>query len=322
MSTQALIKQKKELASMSSGVSKSPTAIEGQVLPSVILTRPIGKSKDLIQALSEYGLEVIECPLFRLSAIESRQPLQQFWANIEHYALVIFVSPNAIDYTWASQPAAQQMPLLASSLPVSKVHWPLNVPIGVMGPGSIAALAHHGMHCPPYQVIAPATVGAINAVSASGHTAHYDSEAFALALEKALGWEALRTRPVLIVRGSQGREWLSEYLRAQGVQVESLCAYQYHPLVPSKEEWSALCRLLDQEAHNPLPCWVITSSGSMRHLDACARRQLTAHHYARFRQQTIIATHARVAACAQALGFSKVVSASADNASIIQAVLQ
>ncbi len=321
MSIQTPIEQKKALASMSSAASRSLAAIKGQALPPVILTRPIGKSKDLVQALSEYGLEVIECPLFRLSAVEDIQPLQQFWAHIEHYALVIFVSPSAIDYTWASQPAAQHIPLASSSLSVTKVHWPLNIPIGVMGPGSIAELAHHGVHCPPYQVIAPATV-ATYAASTSGHTAYYDSEAFALALEKTLGWQALRARPVLIVRGNQGREWLSEHLRAQGVQVEILCAYQYHPLVPSQEQCNALCRLLDQEAPSPLPYWVITSSGSMRHLDAWARKQLTAHHYARFRQQAIIATHARVAACAQALGFSKVVSASADSASILRAVLQ
>ncbi len=281
--------------------------------PLVILTRPAGTSTELAHALMESGFDLMECPLFNMHAVEDVQPLQAIWTYLERYSLVIFVSPTAVNHFWAHQPASRK-----SAVDSTDTHWPITVPIGVMGPGSMAALARHGVCSAIYKIIAPA--GAENVAQAQATTTRYDSEAFALELKNTLGWDALRARPVLIIRGTQGRDWLMHYLQSQNVQVQSVCAYTCKWLNPSEAQWATIGDALMQKNGNQKLFWVLTSSGSLRHLDTQACTTLSPDQYARFKQQTLIVTHARVADLALTLGFGKLVRSYLYGGSIISAL--
>lgn len=285
--------------------------------PLVILTRPAGTSVELIRALAECGFESMECPLFGIEAVQDMLPIQKAWSHLERYALVVFVSPTAIAYAWASALAVQNLTAQGAAKPMPPC-WPTAVPIGVMGPGSLAALERHGVCSSFYKVIAPA--GAENAAQALDSAARYDSQAFALAVEKSLGWDALRTKPVLIVRGDSGRDWLMHYMQSQGVQVDTVCAYKRLPCAPSAAQWRTICHLLMQKDFKRKQYWVLTSSTSMRELDALACTQLPAEQYARFKQLPFVTTHARVASCAKTLGFHSLVKPYLYGGSIIHAL--
>lgn len=110
----------------------------GRVLP-IVLTRPAGQSGGLSAPLRDAGCEVVEFPLMAITPVTDAGPLDAALARIGEYALVVFVSPNAIDQAFARFEGV----------------WPERVPIAVVGPGSIAALSRHGIAAPRYRIIAP-----------------------------------------------------------------------------------------------------------------------------------------------------------------------
>ena len=102
-----------------------------------VLTRPDGQSAGLAGQLADAGCDVLEFPLIDIAALADPAPLEAAFAALADYALVIFVSPNAIDRALAHYGAI----------------WPPALPIGVVGPGSVAALERHGVAAPAYRVI-------------------------------------------------------------------------------------------------------------------------------------------------------------------------
>ena len=105
----------------------------------VVLTRPAGQSDGLASPLRDAGCEVVEFPLLAITPVPDTGPLDAALARIGEYALAVFVSPNAIDQAFARFNGV----------------WPEGVPVAVVGPGSIAALARHGVVAPRYRIIAP-----------------------------------------------------------------------------------------------------------------------------------------------------------------------
>ncbi|WP_434172600.1 uroporphyrinogen-III synthase, partial [Streptococcus pyogenes] len=64
----------------------------------------------------------------------------------------------------------------------------------------------------------------------------FDSEALWAQLDPA----ALAGKPVLIIRGNGGRDWLGDRLREAGAQVEAVEAYQRTLPEPSAMQWQAV----------------------------------------------------------------------------------
>ncbi|WP_455734197.1 uroporphyrinogen-III synthase, partial [Burkholderia stabilis] len=62
-----------------------------------VLTRPDGQSGALASQLAEAGCDVLEFPLIDIAPVDDPAPLDAAFAALADYALVIFVSPNAID---------------------------------------------------------------------------------------------------------------------------------------------------------------------------------------------------------------------------------
>ena len=267
-----------------------------------VLTRPAGQSAPLVAALEREGIAALDFPLIEIAAAEDDGPLRAAFASLERYALVIFVSPNAIERALDAAPG---------------LSWPTSTPIGVVGPGSVAALARRGIAAPTHQVIAPAGAQASDDGNGSGESnARFDSEALFAALSERLGMELLRDRSVLIVRGDGGREWLADRLREAGAHIEAVCAYRRVAPTPPAQDWARVRTLLQGAPH----AWLLTSSEAVRNLDALARAELTAAEREALLHAPVVAPHPRIAETARAVGFDTITASGPGDARILGAL--
>jgi uroporphyrinogen-III synthase len=233
----------------------------------VVITRPRQQAEPLARAVAALGRTPVLLPLLEISPLPEagEDELRRVLAGLASYALVAFVSPNAIDAAFAH--IAQ---------------WPEGVDIAVVGEGSRAALARHGVpdgrvriHCP-------------------NDPAHSDSEH----LLQALDLDRLAGRRVLVVRGEGGRELMPDALRGAGAQVQTVAAYRRAVPAPGPELAARLAGLLDGPND-----WIITSSEALRGLVSLVEPGLQD----RLRQQRLIVPHARIHETACALGFTRLV---------------
>jgi uroporphyrinogen-III synthase len=190
-----------------------------------ILTRPDGRNLALADRLRSAGWEAFEWPALRIEALPadaSGVPLP------DAFDLVVFVSGNA---------AA----LYLDQLHARGVHaWPRACAMAAMGPASAAALRASGWCDAGTTIVHPGP-----------EAERHDSEAL---------WEILARgvlpRRVLIVRGTQGRDWLGEQLQRHGAQVTPHAVYRR-----SAAEWgdAALGRLTAWAQAGVRPSWLLTS---------------------------------------------------------------
>ena len=239
----------------------------------VVITRPLAQARPLAARVAALGREVELLPLLEIAPLPDpsglRAALERLCAPQPAYAMVAFVSPNAIDAAFAHIK-----------------QWPAGVTAAVVGEGSRLALAAHGVTSDRFDIVSPPDNG------------HSDSEHLLQTLDLA----ALKDRPVLIVRGESGRELMADSLRAAGAQVEVVAAYRRSvpQLTPALED--TLRRLLAQQND-----WIITSSEALRGLLQLAG-QLPGGQDAvvKLRQQHLIVPHARIAQTANGLGFHSI----------------
>lgn len=277
--------------------------------PTVVVTRPAGQSRQLTEALQGAGLDVLSFPLLAIGPPADDAPLRAALARLDTFALVVFVSPNAIAFA---------LDALAGVQGTAAARWPAQVAVAVVGPASVAALAERGIAAPAYRVIAPA------GANGPGHddtvpdaeALRFDSEALWTQLDPA----ALAGKPVLIIRGNGGRDWLGDRLREAGAQVEAVEAYQRTLPEPSAMQWQAV---RDNLRPGAAPhAWLLTSSEAVRNLDVLARQHLSPQEDASLRQVQCIAPHARIAEQALALGFAHIQRAAPGDAGLLAACLQ
>ncbi|MCP2087140.1 UNVERIFIED_ORG: uroporphyrinogen III methyltransferase/synthase [Paraburkholderia sediminicola] len=260
----------------------------------VVITRPAGQSNELIAQLAAAGVAVLDFPLIDIAPVTDEAPLRAALASLERYALVVFVSPNAVDHAFARSDAI----------------WPHALPIGVVGPGSVQALARHGVAAPAYTIISPPSV-------AEDDTARFDSEGLFAAIDTALGATSLEGKRVLIVRGDGGREWLADRLREAGAEVETVAAYRRLVPEPSIGGWARVHALLAGAPH----AWLLTSSEGVRNLHELAQEHLTAEEITQLKHANLVAPHPRIAQTARALGFDSITVSGAGDERIARALL-
>jgi uroporphyrinogen-III synthase len=233
----------------------------------VVITRPRQQAEPLARAVAALGRTPVLLPLLEISPLpeEGQDGLRRVLADLPAYALVAFVSPNAIDAAF-----------------VHIEGWPDGVDIAVVGEGSRAALAKHGVgtariHCPK-------------------DPAHSDSEHLLQALDLA----RLSGRRVLVVRGEGGRELMPDALRGAGARVETVAAYRR--AVPALTP--ALAEQLAGLLTGPND-WIITSSEALRGLVSLVDQLEPSEFKNQLRQQHLIVPHARIHETACALGFTR-----------------
>jgi uroporphyrinogen-III synthase len=253
------------------------------ITQTVVVTRPQTQAEELLPAIAAIGRQAVLFPLLDIGPLQDPADLAALRAALVHladYALVAFVSPNAIDATFTMLPA-----------------WPKAVPIGIMGDGSRRALAKHG-------------IDDSNAVIFSPQDARTDSET----LLAMLDIDALRGRKVMILRGQSGRELLADRLREQGIEVTQVAAYCRSAPPFDAARQAQLTALLAGKND-----WIVTSSEALRNL-AHMVRQLSAlgqcpDAVAKMQQQHLIVPHVRIAETAQTEGFLDIrLTASGDEA--------
>ncbi|MFM0060300.1 fused uroporphyrinogen-III synthase HemD/membrane protein HemX [Paraburkholderia phytofirmans] len=260
----------------------------------VVITRPAGQSNELIARLAAAGIATLDFPLIDIAPVTDDAPLRAALASLERYALVVFVSPNAVDQAFAHSDSI----------------WPHALPIGVVGPGSVQALVRHGVAAPAYNVISPPS-------GSDEDTARFDSEGLFAAIDTALGATSLEGKRVLIVRGDGGREWLAERLREAGAEVDTVAAYRRLVPEPSIGAWARVHELLAGVPH----AWLLTSSEGVRNLNELAHDHLTADEIAQLKRAALVTPHPRIAQTARALGFDSMTVSGAGDERIARALI-
>lgn len=243
----------------------------------------------LVAALERHGLRTLQFPLLDIAPTPNLDDLRAALADPSRYALVVFVSPNAVQQAFAAMPEG--------------FRWPQDVPAAVVGPASAQALAAHGVAAPTYRVIRP---------DSHADDARQDSEALYARLDVA----TLSGREVLIVRGNGGREWLADRLREAGVAVRTVEAYRRSVPVPDAAAWAALREVLAGRH-----AWTLTSSEAARNLDSLARASLSAAEVEALYAAPCFAPHARIVEQAQSLGFRDVTLTGAGDDRLLAGVL-
>ena len=235
---------------------------------SVIITRPLAQAAGLAAAVAALGRTPVLLPLLEISPLDDQSHLQHVLAGLADYALVAFVSPNAIDAAFAH---------IAT--------WPDGVALAVLGEGSRAALLEHGVTDANARIASP------------GLDAGSDSESLLRTLDLA----ALAGQRVLIVRGESGRELMADGFAQAGALVTTVAAYRRR--VPPMSD--ALARTLHGLLDAPND-WIVTSSEALRGLVALVEQLAPADTVSKLQQQHWIVPHARIAETARSLGLARV----------------
>lgn len=234
----------------------------------VVITRPQAQAQALAQRLDQAGRRAVILPLLEIHPLPDQTQLRAALARLDTFALVAFVSPNAVDAAFAHIE-----------------HWPPAVALAVLGEGSRAALARHGISGDRYTIHSPPD------------PAFSDSEH----LLAALDLQALAGREVLIVRGESGRELMADTLRQAGARVTAVPAYRR--CVPAlTPQLSAQLQQLLGAPHT----WVVTSSEALRGLAQLAKTLHPDDFVARLQQQHFVVPHYRIEQSARALGLQQV----------------
>ncbi len=235
----------------------------------VVITRPAAQAEPLALRLSESGCPVRIFPLLDIQPLSDTTELTATLSKLTDFAMVAFVSPNAIDAVFAHLQ-----------------FWPKSVIAAVVGEGSRLALARHGVTDANASIIAPR----------DKHRT--DSETLLLELDLP----ALRGKKVLIVRAESGRELLADQLRAAGVEVEQLVAYQRQSPVLTEARLAELNTLLAEEND-----WVITSSEALRFLKQMVEQAEKSAGWQILQNKTLILPHPRIAETAKECGFTRII---------------
>ena len=234
--------------------------------PVVLVTRPQPQADEWVAQLTALGAQAAALPLLAIDGPADAQPVIDAWRHLPRQALVMFVSPSAVDRFFALRPTGAA--------------WPAHVIAAGTGPGTRRALLQAGV--PEAQICTPP--------EAAGQ---FDSEALWSGLAGRLDW---RKQSALIVRGEGGRDWLADALRQQGARVHFVEAYRRTVPVPDAAGLALLARALAQPAAH---LWLFSSSQAVGHLPALAPD-------AGWAQSRALATHGRIAEAARRLGFGSV----------------
>ena len=192
----------------------------------ILVTRPAAQAASLARMIAAQGGQAVLFALLEIGPADDDAALRRAIAQLDDYAVAIFISANA---------AAFSVPqILAAG------GWPKTLQAAAIGQSTAAQLASLGVE----DVICPA--------------ARFDSEAL---LElPALAAGALAGKKVLLLRGNGGRELLADTLRQRGATVDCVTCYRRS----GPADGPAL--LLTAWRAGQLNALTVSSSEGLRHL--------------------------------------------------------
>ena len=248
----------------------------------VIITRPLAQGEPLAGKLRAMGIRAITFPLLEIQTLPDTRELRETLGRLSEYAMVAFVSPNAIDA--AFEHIGQ---------------WPASVIAAVVGEGSRQALAQKGLTPDNTSIVSPRNLQ------------RTDSETLLEMLDLA----ALAGKKILIVRAETGRELLGDRLRDAGVQVEQIAAYRRGPPANDDTRSSQLKDLIASSGD-----WVITSSEALRYLKYMTLEAMGEDGWQRLLRSSLIVPHERIAQTAESLGFQHIQLTGSGDEALIAAI--
>ncbi len=262
-----------------------------QANATVLVVRPRAQALAWVQELAALGVAARALPLIEIVAASEPARVEAVWTQIEAPGaspVLVFVSPNAVLGFFGA--AARVRGVEARSLV-----WPALAWAAATGPGTVAALRDCGV--PAERIAAPASTAT-----------QFDSEALWTVVA---GW-SWPQRPVWIVRGNGGRDWLGQRLRDAGADVRVVQSYGRTAPSLSPGEHALLAEALDEPTRW---IWLFSSSEAIDHLAAIAPP-------ARWQAGRALASHPRIAERARALGFGVVTVIAPAPAAVAAALAQ
>ena len=237
----------------------------------LLVTRPQPQADTWVGLLRVHGIDAHALPLLTIGAMADLAELQATWRDLPRYALVMFVSPNAVSHFFAARPADS-----------GAGAWPAGTRAAVTGPGSLSSL--HAAGLPPAQCVAPPP-----------DAAQFDSAA----LWAQLQGEAWTDRRVLVLRGEGGRDEFAEHLRRAGASVRFVQAYRRGPPTLGVAQGQLLGGALARPLQH---VWWLSSAEAVGYLPGLAPG-------ADWGAACALASHPRIAARARDIGFGRVFDA-------------
>lgn len=254
------------------------------MIRTVVITRPAAQAQALAQRITALGRRVVVFPLLDIQPLDASADaaFREELGRLGEYAMVAFVSPNAIDAAFARIQS-----------------WPAPVTIAIIGEGSRQALARHGVNETNARIVSP------------HRTDRTDSQSLLEALDPA----SLRNRRVLIVRAETGRELLADAMTSAGAQVTQIAGYRRlaPELTPDR---SLQLQALLAAQHD----WIITSSEALRILIDLVGRVDPDKGVSNIQRHVLIVPHGRIKEYAEALGFQHVQLTGSGDDSLIAAL--
>jgi uroporphyrinogen-III synthase len=261
--------------------------------PALIVVRPRAQAGEWVGALRALGVDAHALPLIEILPAPEPGRLAAAVGDIAAAAaaagvaeggqpLAVFVSPNAVEGFFAGAAGAGvscRSGPGAAPAKAAPAAWPAHAWAAATGPGTVAALRAAGVD--EARIVAPPATAA-----------QFDSEALWACIE---AWP-LRGRPVWIVRGNGGRDWLANRLAAAGAAVRFVQSYERAAPRLEPDERALLGRAGAEPAHWT---WLFSSSEAIEHLRALDPA-------ANWGASRALATHPRIAERARAAGFAHV----------------
>jgi len=165
----------------------------------VLVTRPAAQAQRLAELIEQAGGESVRFPALEIASLLDATTLHRVLADVAHFHLAIFISPNAVTHGLAQLKSHGGLPP--------------RLAVAAIGRGTAKALEDAGIA----QVIVPAK-GADSA-TAPGMALPPPSLESSEALLALPALQNLAGRRVVIFRGEGGRALLGDTLRARGAEV-------------------------------------------------------------------------------------------------------
>lgn len=168
--------------------------------PCIWVTRPQAQSETLFYMLVQSGYRTVNFPVIEIEAIKPTAELLALFDHLENYQAIIFVSRNAVNYSFSQFLSADKIPANSNIIAI----------------GNATATTLHEY--------------AINSISCNDEKT--DSESLLTLPE--LQTQLISGKRILLVRGQGGRELLYNTLTSRGATVD--LAEVYARTIPKYEE--------------------------------------------------------------------------------------
>ena len=242
-------------------------------MPNIVLTRPLGQSLRLGELLHRKFpmLEQIQLPLLSIVPNENPVDAKRLKELLLTTDLAVFVSPNAIE----------------CSMRLLQEEWPKNIPVAVVGGGSLETLSHHGITAQhDYTIYSPS------------NPSEWDSEGLWKILNQSqASWAG---KKILFLKGMGGRAWLGEQFLLQGAEIHSVLTYKRVPLADDSPAWLGLKKSIPSDS-----ICLMTSSEAARHF-AQFLKENSSWAMSWLNEAMMLCTHERITQVCTELGFKNI----------------